>query len=462
MANRIIVQTNDYFSWEVEANTQEKDRVFNAIIWLMKEHHISEEQAKSRLKSYIMKDEQAYQAMLDGFHKTHPNLPIHLRKYIASGPLLVAGNHHWSAVCPRYRPVKLPDRKQFPDENIEIDQMTVRGSDSSEIDQCMPKLDLDKCPAVKTTDNTSLDNSALLAIPHYIQSLPSKNIRSQLVDAFNVWFELPEDRTSLIKRVIEELHGSTLILDDIHDESILRGGRSTAHGIFGPAQCTNSALYMVVQAAVKIFEYRFQAPQATGVLLEGLVKLTLGQSWDLNWKFNSYCPSITEYMAMVDGKTGAMFNMLTRLMQAMSPLRIWPMAEFDHFAQLLARWFQIRDDVQNLQDPEYAEQRGFCEDLDEGKLSYPVILCCNSDPAARDIILGIFRRNAKGTPLAYSVKMQILDLLKKTGALQETRQVVQQLEKEVEKSLSALETVLGKPNPLLRLITNLLGGIPPP
>jgi geranylgeranyl pyrophosphate synthase len=95
-------------------------------------------------------------------------------------------------------------------------------------------------------------------------------------------------------------------------------------------------------------------------------------------------------MAMVDGKTGALFKMIIHLMMTTSPLQTWPVADIDRFIQLLRRWFQVRDDYQNLQHAKYTEQKGFCEDLDEGKLSSPVVLCCNSDPAARTIILGIF------------------------------------------------------------------------
>jgi geranylgeranyl pyrophosphate synthase len=309
-------------------------------------------------------------------------------------------------------------------------------------------------------DGAGLDNSAILASPRYIQSLPSKNIRSRLVDAFNIWFQLPADRVNIIKGIINDLHDASLILDDIHDGSILRRGSPTAHCVFGPAQCINSATYMVVQAVTRINHAKY--PQVLDACLDGLTNLSVGQSWDLNWKFNLHCPSTAEYMNMIDGKTGAMFKMLARMMKSMSPSQNWPVADLDKLTELFGRWYQVRDDYQNLHDPVYAEQKGFCEDLDEGKLSYPVVLCCISDPGARVIILDVFRRNRNGTVLALDVKMQILDLIRKSGALDETWQVIQQLRKEVEDTISILETDIGEPNPSLRLIMKFLGDIRPP
>jgi geranylgeranyl pyrophosphate synthase len=461
ISNRILAKTNDYFSWEVE-RVYKKDRIFNAVQCLITLHHLSEEQAKDRLKTSILQDERTYKTMLDEFYKKNPNLPNHLRRYVAAGPLLVGGNHYWSAVCPRYSPLK--EGNQAPEATIEkkFGRENMGSNDEEIVNQCMLNSLSDRTPKLQALDETIvLDNSALLAPVHYIQSLPSKNYRSKIINAFNIWFRLSEDQLNTIKGVINDLHNASLILDDIQDESTLRRGSSTAHCIFGAAKCINSATYMVVQAASRIYKHYPENPQSFGALLDGLTNLSRGQSWDLDWKLNTYCPSVTEYMSMVDGKTGAMFQMLVRMMHSMSSQTL-PVSDFDRLTQLFGRWYQVRDDFQNLQDPEYTEQKGFCEDLDEGKLSYPVILSCNSDPTARTIILGIFRQKGNGTPLARNIKIQILNLIRNTGALEETWQLLQQVEKEVEDAISALEVATGEPNPSLRLIAKLLSDVARP
>jgi len=303
------------------------------------------------------------------------------------------------------------------------------------------------------SEKAHLDNSALMAPAQYIASLPSKNIRTMLVDALNVWFQLAPKELQVIKEVVTDLHNSTLILDDIQDDSPLRRGSPATHTIFGSAQCINTATYMVVEAAHKVQQY----PRIIPEFLKGLSQLALGQSWDLHWKHSAHCPSIPEYTTMIDGKTGAMFTMLVHMMAGLTPTpSAWPLQELDRLTELLGRWFQIRDDYQNLCDETYTEQKGFCEDLDEGKLSYPVIVCCESDSAARDIILESLREKQQGKPLAQAQKLKIIKLIRSSGALLETWQTIQHLMKETQAALSVVEGCIGIPNPPIRLVVHLL------
>jgi len=47
--------------------------------------------------------------------------------------------------------------------------------------------------------------------------------------------------------------------------------------------------------------------------------------------------------------------------------------DYTPLVNLISLQFQIRDDYQNLQSTEYGENKGFCEDLTEGKFSFPLI-----------------------------------------------------------------------------------------
>lgn len=439
VADRILANTNDYFSWEVERDNG--NRVQNSIKVLMEMEGRSEEQAKEKLKIAILEDEKIYQLLSKQFFQSSPYAPARVQRFIAMLEVLLGGHHNWCAASERYKVRTSSDEKEIKIYTVE--------DKSENVDPLCSSF-------------TTLGDSALLDPVHYIKTLPSKNMRSKVIDALNTWFRLPDNHLDTVKSVVDDVHNSTLLLDDIQDASCLRRGFATAHNIFGPGQCINSATYMVAQAASRLVLHQDEHPQLIQIFLDGLKELAVGQSWDLNWKITGHCPSTAEYMAMVDGKTGAMFGMIIRMMQGFSTVANWPIPELNQLAKLLGRWYQVRDDYQNLQDEQYTSQKGFCEDLDEGKLSYPLTVCCDLDPVAQRIIMGIFRQRQSGTPLALNVKIQILDIFRHTGALQQTWEVIEKLEKSAEAALSNLEAITGEPNPKFRAILSLLGSIPRP
>jgi geranylgeranyl pyrophosphate synthase len=165
-------------------------------------------------------------------------------------------------------------------------------------------------------------------------------------------------------------------------------------------------------------------------------------------------------MNMVDNKTGGMFRMLLKLMQAES-LRISTF-DFDRLTFLFGRFFQIRDDYMNLRSGEYSDQKGFCEDLDEGKFSYPIVHCLEHHPEFKDHIIGIFRQRSSmlsqaSAPLSREIKLHIVGYLKSTGTFKATWTYLNDLEAEIEAEIGKLENATGETNPTLRLLVTRLG-----
>ena len=101
--------------------------------------------------------------------------------------------------------------------------------------------------------------SHLLEPYHYISSTPGKNIRSALIDCFQLWLGVPpnnsndknQDILSEIKSIVASLHNASLLIDDIEDNSKLRRGNPVAHSIFGVASCINCANYVYFLAMEK-------------------------------------------------------------------------------------------------------------------------------------------------------------------------------------------------------------------
>ena len=81
-------------------------------------------------------------------------------------------------------------------------------------------------------------------------------------------------------------------------------------------------------------------------------------------------------------------------------------------ANLLGVAFQIRDDYKNLQDDCYGEKKGFCEDLTEGKFSFPIIHSIRANPENQEL-LNILRQRTQD----HAIKKVAKRYMENTGSL---------------------------------------------
>ncbi|KAI5795731.1 putative geranylgeranyl pyrophosphate synthase, partial [Geopyxis carbonaria] len=300
----------------------------------------------------------------------------------------------------------------------------------------------------------------VLAPFNYIKSLPSKGVRDILIDSLNVWFQLPENSLQIIKKVVDLLHTSSLLFDDMEDESPLRRGRPTAHMVFGIGQTINSSTYILISSISEV--QKLSNKDCVSIVTEGVSDMLLGQSIDLHTTYLAECPREDEYLNMVDKKTGGLFRIAHKLMEAESQVISVP--DVDPLMILLGRYFQIRDDYINLVSTQYADQKGFCEDLDEGKFSFPLIHCLttssslvpsncsNISPKLELQNIFMARNRSPGHGISPEMKLHVLEILESTGSLEFTKLALETLNRDLQGELGRLERVTGQENPGFRML----------
>ena len=155
----------------------------------------------------------------------------------------------------------------------------------------------------------------------YLWGHPGKDIRSQCIAAFNLWLQVPPERLEVITRVVGMLHTASLLVDDVEDNSILRRGIPVANSIFGVAQTINSANYVYFKALQDLMV--MGNPKLIEIFTEELLNLHRGQGMDLYWRDSLTCPSEADYLEMVGNKTGGLFRLAIKLMQAESAVQMY-------------------------------------------------------------------------------------------------------------------------------------------
>ncbi|GMH47480.1 hypothetical protein TrRE_jg8829 [Triparma retinervis] len=212
-----------------------------------------------------------------------------------------------------------------------------------------------------------------------------------------------------IKCIIRMLHNASLIIDDIEDGSKLRRGSPVAHSLFGVASTINAGNYIYFQAlSLTLALDKEPRPPSSpptdciGVFTSELLNLHRGQGQDIVWRDESTCPTLPQYESMVLDKTGGLFRLAVGLMvQFRHPGSGGGGGDFGRLVELLALYFQIRDDLINLASLDYFKEKGYCEDLVEGKYSYPIIHCLGTPSG--DIVRNVLkRRTADRDVLGYA------------------------------------------------------------
>ncbi|KAL4787196.1 isoprenoid synthase domain-containing protein [Aspergillus varians] len=496
-----------------EEQKSEKPLPVNAVCIVMQEHGCSEQEARRRVQEEIVAQQTKHLVMIREMEAREGPLPERFVRYFEAVQYTASGSEYWSCYTPRYPTKEAMGQPECcivdgalryksgavadvggvqtkvaveqpyvqsvaakPTSGVttngrashgsgEVPKPSVNGTQPvrengteqrANGNSELPKSALTNGPTNGQTHHVHEPASAFVPAPDdtvlapykYIASLPSKNIRDKFIDALNVWLQVPRVSLASIQKIIGMLHHSSLMLDDIEDNSTLRRGKPCAHTLYGSAQTINSANYAFVGAFAELQNLR--SPLATGVFIREVQNMHCGQALDLAWKYNAHCPTVDEYMMMVDNKTGAMFRLCVQLMQAESTV---PCDHIDpsHFVTQLGRYFQVRDDYQNLVSTEYTNQKGFCEDLDEGKISLPLIYTLMSPGPAATVIKGILQhRTAEG--LSMHVKRYILDQMEEAGALNATQSLVREMQTDLISELHAVEEQFGEKNSIIELI----------
>jgi len=261
---------------------------------------------------------------------------------------------------------------------------------------------------------------------YYLTDNPGKLVRSRLMDAFNVWIKVPDDKLKVIMDVVEMLHTASLLIDDIEDSSTLRRGNPVAHHIYGIPSTINCANYVYFLALQRLLELK--RPDLVTIYAEELCNLHQGQGMDLYWRDKNICPTEDQYLEMIANKTGGLLRLAVKLMQAYGDASV----DFVPIVNRLGIHFQVRDDYINLQSDQYMKEKGFCEDITEGKFSLPIIHCIQHDKYHRLINI-LKQKTQEPEVLRFAV-----DCIKKAGSFEYTLAYLAKIEKELRAEIDKL------------------------
>jgi geranylgeranyl diphosphate synthase, type III len=100
---------------------------------------------------------------------------------------------------------------------------------------------------------------------------------------------------------------------------------------------------------------------------------------------------------------------------------------------------RILDDYRNLSDTTYTKNKGLCEDLTEGKFSFPIIHAIRADPSNL-VLINILKQKTQDD----EVKRYAVAYMEKAGSFAYTRRVLRGLTKKALQIVDEVDNGRGK------------------
>ncbi|MEE9517422.1 MAG: polyprenyl synthetase family protein [Candidatus Adiutricales bacterium] len=171
--------------------------------------------------------------------------------------------------------------------------------------------------------------------------------------------------------IFEYIHAASLLHDDVIDDSDTRRGKRAAHVVYGNQGVVLVGDFLTSKAFMKVLKI----PQAQ--FMESLIlaanHMSVGEVLQLLHQFDAEI-SEAEYYRLIYQKTGALIEVACRLGAVFAEASAEQENNLAEFGVRIGKAFQMMDDIldYSLTAAEFGKPVG--HDLDEGKITLPVIL----------------------------------------------------------------------------------------
>ena len=230
--------------------------------------------------------------------------------------------------------------------------------------------------------------------------------------------------------IIEFIHTSTLLHDDVVDESDLRRGRSTANALWGNAPSVLVGDFLYSRSFQLMVE--LDRMDVMRLLADTTNRIAEGEVLQLLHVHN---PDTDEaaYLRVIERKTAVLFAAGTRLGAMASGADEGIQRRLYDYGMALGYAFQIADDVLDYTADAEALGKNLGDDLAEGKATLPLIHAIrHSDTATAERLRAIVQEGDAGA------MPEVLSAIRATGGLDYSRERARHYAAMAEQALDGL------------------------
>jgi len=228
----------------------------------------------------------------------------------------------------------------------------------------------------------------------------------------------------------ELVHAATLLHDDVLDEGDMRRGAPASRVLFGNSVSILAGDHLLIEALKQV--------ESTGQyallrsLLETIAQMVEAEAIQLERR-GRFVPCRETYLKVIDGKTAGLFRWGLQAGATLAGLHQDAVSHIGEVGHALGMAFQVTDDILDLTGDPSTMGKESLSDLQEGKLTLPIIIACEKDPVLKtDIQQFVESQDDTISP------GDIVSRLQETGAFEEARAYAKEQTEIVEEHLTHL------------------------
>lgn len=233
---------------------------------------------------------------------------------------------------------------------------------------------------------------------------------------------------------VELVHCATLLHDDVVDVGDQRRGAPSARTLYGNAASIFGGDWLLVEALRRVRAVR--VPGALERLLDIIEEMIFAESIQLENR-GRVDARRESYFQVVEGKTAALFRWAMFAGGRAGGLDEPSCATLESYGSHLGVAFQLVDDLLDYTGDEAITGKAAFADLREGKMTYPLIVAREREPAVTDLLERIVAIPS-GAATPPELRSSLLDVLGRTGALDDCRALALSRAEKAEQALIGL------------------------
>lgn len=223
-----------------------------------------------------------------------------------------------------------------------------------------------------------------------------------------------DERACQLAIAVELVHAATLLHDDVVDLGETRRGAPASRMIFGNAASIFAGDWLLVDALRRV---RKAGPDdLLGRLLDTIERMIIAESLQLDRR-GKLDTTVGQWLDIVEGKTAALFGWALYAGGRAGGLDPEHCETLEVFGSHLGVAFQAIDDLLDLTGDPDKTGKALFTDLREGKLTYPLLLSIEREPAFADLV----DRLSRAETVSSDEYRQVLATLDRTGSLDDCR-----------------------------------------